>query len=207
MSAVNPASFRDPSGFIFRQDGTVYRQVNRCYEAQYRLLFSSGLYDALQKSGELIAHEETSLSCLTPDGFLVLRPAQLSMISYPYEWSFGQLKDAALLTLRIHRRALEHGMILKDASAYNVQFVRGRPVFIDTLSFERYTDGMPWVAYGQFCRHFFAPLALMAYTDVRLLQLLRTNIDGVPLDLATRLIGRKGGMAVTQHIRWHARSI
>ena len=79
-------------------------------------------------------------------------------------------------------------MSLKDASAYNIQFRGGRPVLIDTLSFERYREGEPWVAYRQFCQHFLAPLALMSHTDVRLSQLLRVYIDGIPLDLASRLL-------------------
>ena len=79
-------------------------------------------------------------------------------------------------------------MSLKDASAYNIQFVRGKPTLIDTLSFEIYKEGEPWVAYRQFCQHFLAPLALMAYRDMRLGQLLRVYIDGVPLDLASKLL-------------------
>ena len=86
----------------------------------------------------------------------------VDFISYPYEWSFSQLKDAALTTLAAHELALDHGMTLKDASAYNVQFVDGKPVLIDSLSFERAVPDEPWVAYRQFCQHFLAPLALMA---------------------------------------------
>jgi len=89
-------------------------------------------------------------------------------ISYPYEWSFGQLKDAVLVTLAIQKRAMKAGMSLKDASAYNIQFYRGKPILVDTLSFEAYREGEPWVAYRQFCQHFLAPLALMAIRDVRL---------------------------------------
>ena len=120
--------------------------------------------------------------------YKVIRPERVAMISYPYEWSFSQYKDAALLTLAVQRQAIDHGMSLKDCSAYNVQFHEGRPVFIDTLSLERFQEGTPWVAYRQFCQHFLAPLALMSLTDIRLGQLTRTNLDGVPLDLATRLL-------------------
>jgi len=97
-------------------------------------------------------------------------------------------------------------MSLKDASAYNIQFHQGRPIFIDTLSFEKYQEGMPWVAYRQFCQHFLAPLSLMAYTDVRLNQLLRIYIDGVPLDLAVRLLpGRtRFDLGLATHIHLHA---
>ena len=111
----------------------------------------SGLYEKLVQVGDLVRHEEASLS-ISPDGRAasVLRPERVSFVSYPYEWSFSQLKDAALLTLRLQKTAMEHGLSLKDATAYNVAFDRGRPVWIDTLSFERLTPGRPWVAYRQF---------------------------------------------------------
>jgi len=130
----------------------------------------------------------------------------VSFISYPYEWSFGQLKDAALATLSIQRRALKLGMSLKDASAYNIQFVRGKATLIDTLSFEAYKEGQPWVAYRQFCQHFLAPLALMALKDVRLSQLLRVYIDGIPLDLASELLPWKThfNFGLLTHIHLHA---
>ncbi|RYG24024.1 SAM-dependent methyltransferase [bacterium] len=191
MSGPSPlaSSFRDPSGFVYTRDGVLYRQVNAGYADDLQLLWSSGLYDELAERGLLVPCERVDVSlAATPGAVAVLRPERVPTISYPYEWCFGELKDAALLTLEIARRALNRGIALKDASAYNVQFLRGKPVFIDTLSFERYEEGEPWVAYRQFCAHFLAPLALMAHVDVRLSSLLRTNINGVPLDLASSLL-------------------
>ena len=118
----------------------------------------------------------------------VLRPRELPLISYPYEWCFSQLREAALLTLELQRRALAAGMRLKDASAYNIQFDAGRPILIDTLSFEVGDPTQPWPAYRQFCEHFLAPLALMAYRDPRCGLMLRDFIDGIPVDLAARLM-------------------
>jgi len=183
------ASFRDPSGFLFSRGGVLYRQVNRAYEQEYLRLMESGLYGKLVKAGLLIPHVEVDpLPAGGETAFRVIQPERVPFISYPYEWSFGQLKDAALATLSIQRRALRAGMSLKDASAYNIQFVRGKATLIDTLSFEIYKEGQPWVAYRQFCQHFLAPLALMALKDIRLNQLLRVYIDGVPLDLASQLL-------------------
>jgi len=129
-------------------------------------------------------------------------------ISYPYEWSFSQLKSAGLLTLDICRRSLQHGMILKDASAYNVQFHHNTPTFIDTLSFDMYHEGAPWVAYRQFCQHFLAPLSLIAYTDHRLSQLFRIYIDGAPLDLTSTLLPYKTWFSfpLMSHLHLHAKS-
>ena len=203
-------SFRDPSGFMFKHDGKLYRQVNQKYQEEYDLLMSSGLYDQLNKSRTLVAHKEVELT-LAPRpeiAYKVIQPEIVDFISYPYEWCFNQLKDAAILTLAIARRALEFGMSLKDASAYNIQFQQGRPIFIDTLSFEKYEEGTPWVAYRQFCQHFLAPLALMAKSDVRLGQMLRLHIDGIPLDLASKLLpaSTRMNMGLATHIHIHAKS-
>jgi ribosomal protein L11 methylase PrmA len=140
--------------------------------------------------------------------YKVIEPEKIDFISYPYEWSFSQLKDAALATLELQQTALEHGMTLKDASAYNIQFHKGRPVFIDTLSFEKYEDGKPWVAYRQFCQHFLAPLALMSHTDLRLNQLMKTYLDGIPLDLAARLLPFRTTLnfSLLMHLHLHAKA-
>ncbi len=202
------SSFRDPSGFLFHRDGILYRQVNLAYKGHYDLLIQSGLYQSLVLEGLLIRHETVEGDPLPEGAYKLLRPEPVGFISYPYEWSFSQLKDAALATLRIQKRALDFGMSLKDASAYNIQFHKGKPALIDTLSFEAYREGAPWVAYRQFCQHFLAPLALMSHTDVRLEQLLRIYIDGVPLSLASALLpfSTRLSFALLTHIHLHAGS-
>jgi hypothetical protein len=205
---VLPSSFRDPSGFLFTRDDVLYRQVDRRHAEHYDLLMTSGLYRALVADGLLVSHEEVNVSLAAgPGAHRVLRPEPIPFVSYPYEWCFGQLKDAALATLAVQRRALEFGMSLRDASAFNVQFRDGRPVLIDTLSFERMPEGEPWVAYRQFCQHFVAPLALAHYCDVRLQQLLRVHIDGIPLDLAVELLPFRARLRVPLllHLFLHAR--
>ncbi len=211
MAGHRPAgsSFRDPSGFIFRANSIVYRQVNRSYQSNYELLHSSGLYDRLVGDGLLVSHVESDFPLPDDEGaYKILRPQTIPFISYPYEWSFSQLKDAALATLKIQQRALDHGMILKDASAYNIQFLAGKPILIDTLSFEKHEEGRPWVAYKQFCQHFLTPLLLMSYRDVRLGQLLRSNIDGIPLDLTRSLLPRRSYLkfGLILHLHLHARA-
>ena len=204
-----PGSFRDPAGFLFRRDGVLYRQVNASGLRDLRLLESSGLYEQLVGKGLLIPHRETGpRTALTDAAATVIAPEPVDFISYPYEWCFSQLRDAALTTLRIQKLALNKGLTLKDASAYNIQFHRGRPVLIDTLSLGAYREGEPWVAYRQFCQHFLAPLALMAKVDVRLLSLLRAHLDGVPLDLASRLLPWRTRLSpgLLMHMHAHAAS-
>jgi len=191
-----PGSFRDPNWFLFVQDGSIYRQVNALYQHHYDHLLKSGLYQDLVDAGLLIAHTEASLNLArSDDAYKIIRPEVVPFISYPYEWSFSQLKAAALASL-------------KDSSAYNIQFVQGKPILIDTLSFEMYQEGLPWVAYRQFCQHFLAPLALMSYRDIRLNQLLRVYLDGIPLDLASSLLPFRSRfkLPLLLHIHLHARS-
>jgi hypothetical protein len=139
----------------------------------------------------------------------VIRPELIPFISYPYEWCFGQLRAAAIVTLDLQLGALEHGMVLKDASAFNIQFRAGRPVLIDTLSFELYREGEPWSAYRQFCEHFLAPLLLICDVDPWLGRLSALTADGIPLDLASRLLPWHSRLLPTRllHIHMHARSI
>lgn len=203
------SSFRDRDGFIFYENGQVYRAVQSGYKNDYELLHSSGLYAALTEKKLLIPHSEIAsekFPSLTRV-YKVLQVPALAFVSYPYEWSFSQLKDAALLTLKIQATALENGMTLKDASAFNVQFQNGLPVFIDTLSFEKYEEGKPWVAYRQFCNHFLAPLALMSKVDPELRKLSQLYIDGIPLPLASSLLPYKTRFSpfYQMHIHYHAK--
>jgi len=203
------SSFRDPSGFLFTRDGELLRQINKIYKEDYELLISSGLYKRLSEKKLLIPHQEiTSLDFYSAEGYKIIKPQKINTISYPYEWSFSQLKDAALVTIDIQKIALKHDLSLKDASAYNIQFLNGQPIFIDTLSFEKYEEGKAWVAYKQFCQHFLAPLALMTYKDLRLGQLARLFIDGIDLNLASKLLpgSSKLNFSLLTHIHLHAKS-
>lgn len=205
-----PGSFRDPSGFVFHHQGQIFRQINRSYKENYDHLMKSGLYKFLADSRLLISHEEINPSYLSSsDAYLVVKPEPLPFVSYPYEWCFSALKAAALHTLEVQKIALNFDMSLKDCSAYNIQFRGIRPVLIDTLSFEMYEEGAPWVGYGQFCRHFLAPLTVMSIQDVRLSQLLRIYVDGIPLDLASSLLPLRTWLSFSAltHIHIHARAI
>lgn len=202
------ASFRDPAGHIVLHEGMYKRVVTQRGKEDYESLMRSGLYEELVSQGLLIPHTEEDAGPLVSGGaYKILCPEQLEFISYPYEWCFSQLRDAALLTLEIQDRALRRGLSLKDASAFNVQFRAARPVFVDTLSFET-NNGGPWVAYEQFCRHFLAPLMLIGIKGVDANQHLKVHLDGLPLDEVSRLLGwrtyfRPGALV---HIHLHARA-
>jgi hypothetical protein len=200
------SSFRDPAGYLFWRNGKIYRCVLEKYRRQFVAAEESGLLKQCTDSGDLLPFTLSDIAAPEPC-VAILEPRQLPFISYPYEWSFDQLQDAALSTLDLHLKALEKGMLLKDASAYNIQFVDGRPVLIDHLSFDFVADHGAWPAYGQFCRHFLAPLALMSYVDLGLSRLLQLHIDGIPLDLASAILPRKSWLkfGITTHLHLHAK--
>ena len=119
---------------------------------------------------------------------LFLNLSRFLFFSYPYEWSFSQYKHAALHTLKLQKYCLNHGYSLKDATAFNITYHNGRPIFVDTLSFDFYKEGEPWRAYRQFLMHFFAPLLLAKYFGNDMLKMLSQYIDGVPLDKVAAML-------------------
>jgi hypothetical protein len=188
----HPASFRDPAGFVFEQDGIFYRQVNQSYATHYTRLMQSGLYTELVKEKSLLAHTETEVVAADSSRwYKTLLPEQLVFISYPYEWCFGQWKDAALLTLDLAKKSVGYGMILKDATPFNIQFKENAPVWIDTLSFETYDETKPWIAYRQFVECFIAPLLIARYLTADLQKIFMVYPEGIPLKILSKLLPAK----------------
>ena len=178
------SSFRDPSGYIQVTDDEMHRVINPVYFNQYHSLTNSGFYKKLFHNGLLIPHTEIS----STENSIVIKPEKIPFFSYPYEWCFSQYKHAALHTLKVQKYALQHGYTLKDATAFNITYHNGAPVFVDTLSFDMYTDGEPWRAYKQFLMHFLAPLVLAKYYGSDMLKLLQQYIDGMPLQKVAKLL-------------------
>ncbi len=203
----HPSSYRDPSGFVFYANGNLYRQVNKIFKDDFDLFLSGGLYQHLVEKNILIRHTivNENLTGL-PQWYKIIQPEVVPFISYPYEWCFDMLKDAALQTLKAATEALNFGMLLKDASAYNLQWHKGKMMFIDTLSFEKYDEQKTWIAYKQFCQHFFAPLALMHYLKLPLQNLQLANPEGIPLSLAKKMLPYKSkfNLHVYLHLHLHA---
>ncbi len=184
---THEASFRDPSGYMFYDGDTLRRVINPIYFPQYNKLTQSGFFKTLIKNKLLIPHEETYVS----EEKIIITPEKIPFITNPYEWGFEQFKQAALLTLKIQKFALSKGFILKDATAYNVTFYKGKPVFIDTLSFDFYEEGTPWRAYKQFITHFFGPLVLAKYLGAEVFNMLQAFIDGIPVNMISSMLPAK----------------
>ena len=189
-----PASYRDNAGFVFEHERKIYRCINKIYFPHYWQLLQSGLYKELTNTGRLISHEEVHTSIFFQenlDDVKIILPEQLPFISYPYEWSFDMWKDAAIVTLKVLQISLAKTMVLKDATPFNIQFNNGRPVFIDTLSFEIYKEGKPWIAYRQFCECFLSPLILMHYGHRDMAKFFIAYPDGIPLEITKSLLPLK----------------
>ncbi len=203
-----PSSYRDPAGFVIEDEGLFKRVITRRGVEDYELYITSGLHSDLVRRSLVVDHVEEPPPPGRNEWVKLLIPEQIRYISYPYEWSFDQLRDAALLTLEIQELALARGMSLKDASAYNIQFRGPRPVFIDTLSFEAVKGGA-WPAYEQFCRHFLGPLLVMSYRAPAAGRLLKADLQGFPIDRVSRLLPRRSYLAPGPllHIHLHARAI
>jgi SAM-dependent methyltransferase len=192
----------------------VYRVLSEHGAADWRALAESPLLDRLTSEGTLVATEEVPgdalgefAGILAESTEAVLRHERIPFVSYPYEWTFGMLRDAALLELDLELAALEEGLTLKDATPYNVQFRGSAPVFIDVGSFERLREGEPWAGYRQFCMLFLYPLLLQAYKNIPFQPWLRGSIDGITPSQAVRFFNLRDRLrrGVLTHVALHAR--
>lgn len=196
------SSFKDIDAQVFTEGEEVYRKIFESYKNNYTKLMDSGLYEHLVNKNLLIPHKEVEKT----ENCIIIKPEKI-FISYPWEWCFSQIKDAALATLEIQKIALEYNMTLKDANFFNIQFKDNKPVLIDTTSFEEYQEGELWCAYRQFCENFLTVLLLMSKVDIRLKNLITTNLDGIPLDLTSKLLPIKTRFnpGIFMHIHMHSK--
>jgi ribosomal protein L11 methylase PrmA len=185
MNVVHPlpGSFRDPGGQVYEVDGRILRTVHEGRARDFDFVTSTGLLEHLATERLLLPFELVpvdSLNISNPTPRYVLETPKLPCISFPYEWSFSALKAAALLHLTIQLRALEVGVTLADASAYNIQFQGAQPVFIDHLSFRRYRPGELLAGHRQFCEQFVNPLLLRALLGIPHNAWYRGTQEGIP---------------------------
>ncbi len=182
---VDPASYRDPAGHVFQIEDKIYRTVLPKGLANFSAVRENGGLNALVADGQVIDSVQVDPEVLGPDApkeGLVVEHPRIPFISYPYEWTFGALKAAALLHLDIQIKLLEHKVVLTDATAYNIQFIGTRPVFIDALSFRPYVEGEHWLAHRQFCEQFLNPLLLYAKLGVPFNAWYRGSLEGIPAE-------------------------
>ena len=184
QTELEPGSFRDPESRVFYAGGDVYRSLSAEGLEDFKAVAATKFWEKFQADGRLVATELVDGTADLPETMVkqsagVLKHERIPFVSYPYEWPFSMLKDAALLQLDLNLAALEEDMILKDSSPYNVQFKGSKPVFVDVGSFERLREGEPWIGYRQFCMLYLYPLLLQSVKDFDPRALLRGNIDGI----------------------------
>lgn len=209
----DPGSFRDRSSHVYHAGGRIFRALSPEAHAGFRRVVESGLWGDLEARGVVVRTRDLERSewpeGLSEEGWAaVLEHERIPFVSYPYEWTFEMLRDAALLQLDLLAAALDRDLTFKDATPYNFQFVGTRPVLIDVPSLEPYTPGAPWVGYRQFCSQFLIPLLLEAYRGLPCNRLLRGHLEGVdPVDasgaFSVRDLFRPG---VFKHVTLHAKA-
>ena len=212
-------SFRDPGGYVFTQGDRVIRAVMPVAADRFKSVFDSGIIQELSKAGLMIECEAIAASPATLETYrgargetaaaLYAHP-KVPLISYPYEWVFSQLKDAALAHLKVQIFALKRGYELSDATAYNMQFVNGKPIHIDVMSLQPYTDGAHWAGYNQFCRQFLLPLLLEAWAGVSFQPLYRGSVAGISFEDALSILPRRKlftSMSGLMHVYLHGRAV
>jgi hypothetical protein len=196
---------------VYVSDDGVWRGLSPEARDDYRTLAATAFYASAVERGDLVSSEVLGEPLAFGDGVewaATLRHQRIDVRSYPYEWSFEMLRDAARLQLRLAREALAEQLLTKDASAYNVQFVGAQPTFIDVGSFERLRPGEPWAGYRQFCELFLNPLAIQAVTGAPFQPLLRADLRGIEPAVAAALLGGRGRLqkGLLTHVRLHARA-
>lgn len=182
---VDPASYRDPAGHVFQVEDKIYRTILPKGLQDFAVVRQNGALNALVEEGLVVDSVEVDPKVLgrdAPEEGLVVEHPRIPFISYPYEWTFGALKSAALLHLDIQIKLLDHGVVLTDATAYNIQLIGTRPVFIDALSFRPYVEGEHWLAHRQFCEQFLNPLLLYAKLGIPFNAWYRGSLEGIPAD-------------------------
>jgi len=184
---ADPGSFRDPASHVVFEGDRVLRLLDQRGLDGWNALSNTKFFERATGDGRLIESKLVD----SPDGgsAAALEHPKVPFISYPYEWTFSMLKDAALLQLDLLAEALADGITIKDATPFNIQFVDGRPVFIDIGSFEEYAAGEPWIGYRQFTRQFLFPLMLRAEAGVPFQPWLRGNPEGPTAGDVRRLLG------------------
>ena len=211
--ALEPGSFRDRTARVFYHQGRIFRGLTGAAFEEWQALSATGFFRRFTASGGIVptAQRELSSVPLSPGDHhwtAVLEHERIPFVSYPYEWSFEMLKDAAILQLDLILAALDEGISLKDASAYNVQWKGAAPVFVDVASFRRRPAGEPWVGYRQFCQMFLYPLLLQAYRGVPFQPWLRGSLDGLDAEVCLRMLGARDYLraGVLAHVVLQARA-
>lgn len=212
LTVRDPGSFRDPGGHVFIVDGQVYRTLDTRSLTAWKQLAATDFFAEQQRLGTIVTTDAADPTTL-PEGLAagwagLLHHERVPVVSYPYEWTFGMLQDAALLQLDLLEAALAEDMILKDSTPYNVQWHGPSPVFIDVGSFEPIAPGDLWVGYRQFLQQYLYPLLLRSHVGVPFQPWMRGRPDGITADEMWNLLSGRDKLRKTTllHVGMPARA-
>lgn len=185
-------SYRDRAGRVLRgSSGEIFRGLSAEALDEWRQVAAAPFARRAMDRGRLVATRELTVAEVEAAGLSgaagsggipwagFLEHQRIPFVSYPYEWTWGMLRDAALVQLELLREAFAGGFTLKDGTFYNVQWRGTEPVFIDTVSLERWTQGLPWMGYRQFCQTGLFPLWMQSLWQVPFHPWLRGRLDGI----------------------------
>ena len=198
-------SFRDPVGRVYTtSDGRILRGLDKEATAHCNLLLQQSFFQKWAADGKVVetavATDADLSAFVLADGWAaVFEHTAIDFISYPYEWTFSMLKDAALLQLELLETSMKNGWTIKDATPYNIQWRGANPIFIDIPSFVPMKKPEPWLAYRQFCMLFLYPLMLKAHLDIDFNRFLRADLDGLAPTEAALFFSRLAAVLVGSH--------
>ena len=216
--AADGGSFRDPSGRVYHLERTgnhrVVRGLSPTAASTAERLLSESFIQCLIADGDIVRttllpdDDPVVSQILGKDWAAAVEHEPLEFVTWPYEWPFSMLKDAALLQLRLLDTAVRNGWTLKDATPFNIQWKQARPVFIDTPSFVPWSVGEYWQGYRQFCSTFLIPLLITSHLRIPFQPLLRSRLDGIPPEEATKYFSgmRKFKRGVLSHVWFPAKA-
>ena len=196
MTLINdPSSFRDDAGQIFNFKNRIFRSIKNDYIENYNFIKNQDIYQKLINKNLLInsweAKDQDLISQNFDDVNKFLEHEKLENWTYPYEWTFSQLKKAAIFHLDFQLFLLEENISLKDASAYNIQFKNNKPIFIDILSLQKLDENTPWQGHKQFCEEFLNPLVYSSYFNLPFNEIYKGNLNGISNRQIINLLGYK----------------
>ncbi len=180
-------SFRDPSGRVYIDNNRILRKINIDKLFFFESLFSKEWFKDLEKNNKI----QKSVIISKSEKDFTVEHKFFPFHVMPHEMCDYQLYKSALLTLEIAIKLFENNLIIKDASAWNVFYIKSNPVFCDITSLEGWDGNPTWFAYGQFFRHYIIPLLLAKEINLDTSKVFVTNRDGLKPEEASKLLGIK----------------
>lgn len=207
----NNGSFRDNRGHVYTYDDKVFRSITKYGKEQYLNLKNHNILNESIENNFLIESEEIDKNLYdikNQNIEFLLEHKKIPFITYPYEWSFNQLKDAAVHHLKFQIFLLKKNFILRDSSAYNIQFIGSKPIFIDLLSIDGYKENQLWTGYGQFCRQFLNPLILESKLNINFNEFYKGSFEGISSNDLSKMLSYRNFLSLNtfSHIYLHGKS-